>query len=524
MMNTHKYIARITIEADSPFAIGSGEKGITVDRLIARDAMGLPYIPGTGLAGVLRHELDPADNSLEIRKLFGFQEKTGVGQGSRLAISSAHLLGLGADGITVMEGMFPVETLHAEYYRYFQKLPERDHVRINDRGAVDGSGKFDEELVHKGTRFVFSMELSGNEEDSDHWNKLLTTLHQPFFRIGAGTRKGFGKLKIHSCKTRIFNLTNEHDLLSYLELSSSLNAELIECKLFESTPSTLNNWIHYQLKLTPENFFLFAAGYGDEEVDNKPKTEKYFEWSTGRPVLSEKDWLLIPATSVKGALSHRVAFHYNKLTNNYINPSQTSFSVPSVDIDRVFKSFPLPIDIDSIDMPSNDPRWTEYQSKIDEWSFEEVLNNSEEWDEYIDELIKYQANYEASEKPIQENNEAVKILFGYALDTDDSGARGNVLITDLYLDPASKPTKVFSHVAIDRFTGGARDGMLFQQKVASSKEFTLDIYVKKDILKDNIKIAFEKALHDLCEGNLQLGGGTTKGHGVFTGSWQTIND
>jgi hypothetical protein len=74
-------------------------------------------------------------------------------------------------------------------------------------------------------------------------------------------------------------------------------------------------------------------------------------------------------------------------------------------------------------------------------------------------------------------------------------------------------------VAIDRFTGGARDGMLFQQKATSSDAFTLDIYVKKDALSDeNVKTAFEGALNDLCNGDLQLGGGSTKGHGLFKGS------
>jgi hypothetical protein len=80
-------------------------------------------------------------------------------------------------------------------------------------------------------------------------------------------------------------------------------------------------------------------------------------------------------------------------------------------------------------------------------------------------------------------------------------------------------------VAIDRFTGGARDGMLFQQKAASSNAFTLDVYVKKETLSDpDIKNSFEEAIKDLCAGRLQLGGGTTKGHGVFKGSCSAIND
>ncbi|MBK6948995.1 MAG: hypothetical protein IPH16_13925 [Haliscomenobacter sp.] len=119
---------------------------------------------------------------------------------------------------------------------------------------------------------------------------------------------------------------------------------------------------------------------------------------------------------------------------------------------------------------------------------------------------------------------AVKALFGYALESDTTGARGHVILSDLYLEPKQDAEKVFSHVAIDRFTGGARDGMLFQQKAASSDAFTLDIYVKKEVLQDEkIKTAWEAALNNLCTGELPLGGGSAKGHGVFSGEFEIIN-
>jgi CRISPR/Cas system CSM-associated protein Csm3 (group 7 of RAMP superfamily) len=338
MKTSHKYLAHFIIEADTPFAIGSGEKGFTVDRLIVRDAMGLPYIPGSSLAGVFRHELDPMDESEEVKKLFGFQSKDD-GQGSRINFSSAHLVG--ADGKTVIEGIQNID-LSSGYYGYFQKLPERDHVRINDKGAVDGHGKFDEELVHKGTRFAFNIELSGDATDQQAWQNVLSVIHHPLFRLGAGTRKGFGKLKVISCKTRVFNLEKNSDLLAYLTHSNSLNEALTGWQEIKHEATLTDNWDHFKLNLRPENFFLFGAGYGDEDVDNKPKTERYFEWSSGKPILAEKEWLLIPATSVKGALSHRVAYHYNKLTNTFIGGTQQDVaSPPSPDLAEITASFTL---------------------------------------------------------------------------------------------------------------------------------------------------------------------------------------
>jgi len=520
MNTTHKYLAHFIIEADVPFAIGSGERGFTVDQLIVRDALGLPYVPGSSLAGVLRHELDPMDELEEVKKLFGFQSKDD-GQGSRINFSSAHLVG--ADGKTIVEGLQDVD-LNSGYYGFFQKLPERDHVRINDKGAVDGHGKFDEELVHKGTRFAFNIELSGDESDRQDWQHVLSLIHQPLFRLGAGTRKGFGKLKVISCKTRVFDLNNKSDLLAYLAHSNSLNESLTGWQEIRPEVALSDDWVHYKLNLTPENFFLFGAGYGDKDVDNKPKTERYFDWSSGKPVLAEKYWLLIPATSVKGALSHRVAYRYNLIAGNFIGGTQQApTSPPAADISAIVASMTPPVDVDILNISSASPEWEQLRKKIDAWTLEEALSEADSWQHYENELEKYKTNYKSAEKPVGDNP-AVKALFGYALDSDGTRVRGNVILSDLYLEPKEDAEKVFSHVAIDRFTGGARDGMLFQQKAVSSDTFTLDIYVKKDALSDkNVRFAFEEALLDLCNGDLQLGGGSSKGHGIFKGSIEKTN-
>jgi CRISPR/Cas system CSM-associated protein Csm3 (group 7 of RAMP superfamily) len=522
MKTTHKFLAQFIIEADTPFALGSGEKGFTVDRLIARDALGLPYIPGTSLAGVIRHELDPDEVPKSVEKLFGFQDMDN-GQGSRINFSSAHLVG--EDGKAAIEGLQVVD-FTSDYYCCFQKLPERDHVRMNDKGTADtkGNSKFDEELVHKGTRFAFNMELNGYHSDHQAWQGVIELIHRPLFRVGAGTRKGFGKLKVITCKTKVFDLQKKEDLLAYLAYSNSLNEDISDWVEIQPEGKSQDSWVHYQLNLTPENFFLFGAGYGDEDVDNKPKTERYFDWSSGKPFLAEKDWLLIPATSAKGALSHRIAYHYNMLTKTFIGGDQHAvMSPPLANIDSILASLNVPVEVEPFNFNSDSPEWEDHRKAIESWNLDEVLEKSNAWQHYKDELEKYKANYQPDAKSIGEDNIAVKTLFGFALDNNAEGARGNVIFSDIYLEPKAEAEKVFSHVSIDRFTGGARDGMLFQQKVTSSGSFKLDIYVNGESFADaNIKIAFEEALKDLCNGDLQLGGGSAKGHGVFKGSYEIL--
>ena len=52
MKRIKKYY-RIQFQLTSPLAVGSGENHLT-DRDIVRDSRGIPYIPGTALAGVYR--------------------------------------------------------------------------------------------------------------------------------------------------------------------------------------------------------------------------------------------------------------------------------------------------------------------------------------------------------------------------------------------------------------------------------------------------------------------------------------
>ena len=74
-------------------------------------------------------------------------------------------------------------------------------------------------------------------------------------------------------------------------------------------------------------------------------------------------------------------------------------------------------------------------------------------------------------------------------------------------------------MAIDRFTGGAIKGALFSEKtVYGGNELKIKILVKMKDMDDDVVIAFEQTLDDICKGMLPLGGGVNRGHGIFTGT------
>lgn len=529
MKHAIRYIARFVVESATPLGIGSGDSGLVNDRLVVRDANGLPYIPGTSLAGVIRHELEEKTSYAPlVDEVFGFQnqeagqddEEVIKGKGSRIFFSDAVMIA--ADGRTALEGLQEIN-FDEDYYHVARRLPERDHVRINHKGTAVKHGKYEEEYVFKGTRFTFEIELAGTGADRSVWEKILRILSSASFRIGAGTRKGFGQLDIVSCKTRYFDLEEEEglELEAYLEHGSSLNtnisgAEWKEHSLNDSVPE---GWIHHPIKLKPESFFFFGAGYGDDEVSMLPKREAYFSWKTGKPVLIE-DEILIPATSIKGALSHRVAFHYNRLTKAFIeNIGNFDLAKEGVEFSlrRALDSIIPGYNLNDLNMPVNSEQWQELINEVENISIED----SDYWHAFLEQLESLESEENLDGMPAGEHNKAVRELFGYAKDTGKrEGSRGRIILSDIYLDNVKD--KVLNHVKIDRFTGGAIDGALFQERVITTEDpIEFDIYVEQEALADpNVKKAFEETLKDLEEGRLQLGGNTTKGHGVF----QSVKD
>ncbi len=311
---THRFLARFVIEAETPLAVGSGEKDILTDALVATDVNGLPYIPGTAIAGVVRHmieEVKPED--FNVNKIFGFQDKKD-GRGSEIIFTEAKILNSKGE---VIDGM-DLKAKDDSLLRYYAELPIRQHVRINEKGVTDKAGKFDEQVVFAGTRFCFEIEMVAKDaKDEANFQKALEQIQSKTFRIGSGTRCGFGEIKVVDLQTKVLDLTDENQLNIYLSKSSALNSDFWSKSYNKPKEQEMTDaWIKYELKLQPEDFFLFGSGFGDDEVDMTPVKEKKVVWKDGKGELSE-ELVLIPASSVKGALAHRVAYHYNRLKERF---------------------------------------------------------------------------------------------------------------------------------------------------------------------------------------------------------------
>ena len=519
MENNIRYVASVLIETQSTIAINSGDKSLLLDNAIARDANGFPYIPGTSIAGVVHNMYQKIYPNKSTADIFGFTKldakyKKGDPKkesGSRIIFSSAYVST--SDGKTIIDGLMNYDK-DTEYLNLLKLILDRDHVKTTDKGSAKKTGKFDRSLLYKGIRFGFEIELIGTEADKEEWNNILKALNINSFRIGAGTRNGSGKIKVIELAEKRYDLTDKQDLLAYLNKSSHLNNNLSErIQFIEREREDLDKYKKYKIQLKPRDFFLFGTSMPDADADNAPKKEKVIEWDENNtPQFIEK--YLLPATSIKGALSHRTAYHYNLNNTTFIGKS-TPLKEENFEwnIDKAIKDI-VPSS-NREDWSSDDPRWEEEMTKIEQMKFEAFKNKSEEWNSFEAQLDSRQKK--GTSLPTEEENEAVVMLFGMAKDTD-AGRIGKVFIDDIYIDKDKCHTHIFNHVKIDRFTGGAYDGALFQEKALYTDEpITLNILVEleeTEKFKSALK-AFEAALDDLKNGNLALGGATTKGYGVF---------
>ena len=256
---THRFLARVTVEAATPLAVGSGEESVLSDSLVAVDINGLPYIPGTAVAGVLRHMVEdtPQENKTvsdeDIRNIFGYHDNDG-GAGSKIIFSEAKILN--SEGEPV-DGLDWKAISQDSLLRYYKDLPVRQHVRINEKGVAEKGGKFDCQVVYTGTRFCFEIEMLSDGTDMDKFNTVLHQLMNRQFRIGSGTRKGYGAMQIADLKVASLDLRDSEDLYRYIHKISSLNSEF-----WNSIPSSSmeeysdSDLIYYRLSLDPDSGIL----------------------------------------------------------------------------------------------------------------------------------------------------------------------------------------------------------------------------------------------------------------------------
>lgn len=461
-------LARVVIQLEEPCAIGTGAENEASDMPFYVDANGIPMIPGTSIAGMLRaaflaHTRDEGRTDA----LFGYQRR-GLGQGSRVRITSAHLHDEDdrpVDGALV--GHSP-----SNFIQTIAVGDVRDHVALDAFGAAKERAKFDRQVLYSGIRFTFDIELLGaadeREQIIDDRALLLGLLASGRTRLGARVHSAHGAFRLVRASGIVLDLADAHDFSAYNDLPVALDAPFGDPL---DVPSVQDSrFAQVRLSLNARSFFSVAGGReedsphdlgvivvstGQEKTkkpDIVPMRSRRVRWSRDNKGTLSKPTLLIPGSAIKGALSHRVAFHYNRLAGDWATAAQ----------------------------------------HVDAHSLEQ--------------------------------NAGVRELFGYARDDereDVESRGGKVYVPELVLSKAD--TVVLTHNGIDAFTGGTRMNVLFTEEVISPMTIELTLHIERadDISALSLR-ALRLAIQDLEQGRLVLGGGHSRGHGRFESSQPTI--
>ncbi len=454
-------VARVTVEMESPFLVGSGAGDGLHDEVFATDANGLPTIPGDSLAGIMRHALaaaaDPATDELCCRT-FGYQSgNRGEPSAVRVSWAQAHD---SRDRPVAFRG----RSLDDGVLALMAAGMVRDHVRIGAHGAVEDRKKFDELVVPAGARFTF--ELSVDARSPRRAADLVRLLLRPEVRLGKGTRRGLGRFRVVRAVTGAFDLRDARDRDRYARLPVPLEGGdggvLTPLELDE--PAAASGWVRGTVRLEARDTWLVGGtlpsgrepsleGDGQRDWDRFPFTERRIEWTAGklghdegRVVDAADAPFVVPGSSVKGALRHRVAFHSRVLRELWMSAG---------------------------------------------------------------------ASVKDTEDEIA--------LFG-EIRGEDSGRPGRVLVGDARVGVGRDHYAAFQHVCLDRFTQGPRYGLLFDELVVYGGTLEIDVMLSTKGLGHQARRALRLALNDLCSGRLGLGAGRGHGRFHGTVTWDDGGD
>jgi CRISPR/Cas system CSM-associated protein Csm3 (group 7 of RAMP superfamily) len=105
---------------------------------------------------------------------------------------------------------------------------------------------------------------------------------------------------------------------------------------------------------------------------------------------------------------------------------------------------------------------------------------------------------------------------GHDVTSQAVGARALIRVVDAVVDEGA-PVRRRQHVAIDRFTGGAQEGLLYTVEALEGGQFTLEVEPLAADLPSGrlaqIRAVLRLVLEDLDDGQIGVGAGVTRGYG-----------
>lgn len=169
---------KLDITLKSSLSIGSGANDFT-DHDVIVDANGIPFIPATAIAGVLRSYISKTYGNTKEDEVFGFipTEKDSEREEKKSQLRFFDALYTGKKNA------------------FF--IANRDCVKLKNKISVTGA-KFDMQVVEPGATFTSYIELFVDCEDLIE--SAISALNAGVIRIGSKTTRGYGQVSVKAYK------------------------------------------------------------------------------------------------------------------------------------------------------------------------------------------------------------------------------------------------------------------------------------------------------------------------------------
>lgn len=188
---------KLESELQSPLLIGSGEAEKT-DADVLLDAEGKPFLPGTALAGALKHAAQTLFGKARAEALFG-KSQNGTEKGRLSSVFVYDAVSKGA------------------------RVRTRDGVRLDAYKTAVDRGKYEVQILEAGASFALCLELVEREDDAPELQsraaelqRLLTHLACGEIALGAKSNRGFGKLAARTLWVKAFSLRDAAEREAWL--------------------------------------------------------------------------------------------------------------------------------------------------------------------------------------------------------------------------------------------------------------------------------------------------------------------
>lgn len=289
----------------------SGGLNIETDKDIARNGIGIPYIPASSLSGIYRNLFD-ADT---IKKYFDGIDETNNKKDERNINYFDETDNKDKRNINFDNSRIIV--YDANIYNDDYNISKRDCVGLDEWKTSIKGAKFDFEIIEPGVRFITYIEQNKFENDENIADVIADAWKEKEIKIGGKISRGLGCVNNVNVKMREFSFKSNDDIKSWLDFdiySDSLwekdvtiwgneNDNKKHCTTGKKIENKINIKI-YMKQLSPITIRTYTTEVGDNIPDYEQityKREDSEKESTDIPV--------IPGTSWAGAFRH----HMNKL-------------------------------------------------------------------------------------------------------------------------------------------------------------------------------------------------------------------